>query len=177
MCQCRNVHYEFRYSLPKIQKKDEVFCMKKIVRLAALITTIALTLVLFTTTTFALYHPDSWYNARCWTWVYSAPYTNSYNCLGYATGSMVWEWPWTGYNPTKSQVTTYLAGKGYSATGSSIRAEIIAYGTTSAITHFSKVTGTAWCRAKWGGLERFNHNSWDPYTALLYGPQVQIYYM
>jgi hypothetical protein len=124
---------------------------------------------------YALYYPDSFYDNISWTWYYSAPYTSSYNCLGYATGSMTWEWPWGYYNPTTSQVNSYLAGKGYSTSGSWPR--IISYGSYYSITHFSKVTGTSWCRAKWGGLERFNHGSWDPYYASsIYGPKVKQYY-
>lgn len=78
-------------------------------------------------------------------------------------------------NPSSSQVDTYLSGKGYSKSGN--WAQIVSYGWSSNITHFSKVTGTEWSRAKWGSLERFNHNSWDPYYHnSVYGPQVQIYY-
>jgi hypothetical protein len=124
---------------------------------------------------YALYNPDSFYNNISWTWYYNAPYTNSYNCLGYATGSMTWEWPWGG-NPTSSAVDSYLASLGYSTSGQ--WAYIISYGSTSAIKHFSKVTGEVWCRAKWGGLERFDHGSWNPYyAASVYGPKVQQYYL
>ena len=124
---------------------------------------------------YGLYHPDSWYDERSWTWYYSAPYTWSYNCLGYATGSMTWEWPWSGL-PTNSQVDSYLATKGYKTTGT--WAYIISYydGYSSYICHFSKVTGTVWCRAKWGSLERFNHGSWNPYTTVAYGPKAKEYY-
>ena len=124
---------------------------------------------------YALVMPDSFYDSISWTWYYSAAATSSYNCLGYATGSMTWEWPWGSTNPTYSQVDSYLSSLGYSTSGS--WESIIAYGSLSGITHFSKVTGTSWCRAKWGSLERFNHNSWDPYYAnSVYGPQVRIYY-
>lgn len=123
---------------------------------------------------YGLVYPDSWYNERCWTWYYSAPATPSYNCLGYATGSMTWEWPWGASNPTSSQVDTYLATLGYKTTGT--WAYIISYGSSSAIKHFSKVTGTEWCRAKWGQLERFNHGNWDPYVSWFYGPKVKLYY-
>ena len=127
------------------------------------------------TTVFALTKPDSFYNGISWTWQYSAKATSSYNCLGYATGSMTWEWPWGSSNPTSSQVTTYLKKKGY--TKSDKYPHIISYGTSSSkITHFSKVTGTEWCRAKWGSLERFNHHSYDPYYHnSIYGKKIAIY--
>ena len=125
---------------------------------------------------FALVKPDSFYNSISWTWHYAGPDTPSYNCLGFATGAMYWEWPWGGNNPTLSQVSSYLSGKGYRTTGT--WAYILAYGpSTSQITHFSKVTGDTWCRAKWGQLELFNHGSWDPYYASSsYGSLRQRYY-
>jgi hypothetical protein len=124
---------------------------------------------------FGLVYPDSFYNSISWTWYYNSPATSSYNCLGYATGSMTWEWPWGTVNPTLSQVTAYLGPKGYKTTGT--WAYILAYGSSSSIAHFSKVTGTSWCRAKWGQLELFDHGSWDPYYATsVYGPLVQRYY-
>lgn len=126
------------------------------------------------TTAFALYYPQSYYDKISWTYEYSAPYTRSYNCLGYATGSMIWEWPWGKSNPTDAQVTAYLKKKGYYV--SNKYPHIISYGTSNEITHFSKVTGSEWCRAKWGGLERFNHHSYDPYTKNGgYGKKVTVY--
>lgn len=133
------------------------------------------TFLISSVTVLALVEPDSFYDSISWTWSYSAEATTSYNCLGYATGSMTWEWPWGYSNPTSSQVDSYLSEKGYATSGN--WAYIVSYGSTSNITHFSKVTGTEWSRAKWGSLERFNHNSWDPYYHdSVYGPQVQIYY-
>lgn len=124
----------------------------------------------------ALYYPDSFYDDISWTWYYSATYTNSYNCLGYATGSMTWEWPsaW-GSVATQSEVDSYMSGLGYSTTSGETK--IISYGPGSNdIAHFSKVTGTSWCRAKWGGLERFNHNSYDPYySSSIYGSKQRYY--
>lgn len=130
--------------------------------------------LVFSVSAYALVYSDSFYDAISWTWEYSAPDTTSYNCLGYATGSMCWEWPWTG-NPDIASVTTYLSNKGYSSTGN--WAQIIAYGNPWEITHFSKVTGSSWCRAKWGSLERFNHASWDPYYhSSSYGRKVKVFY-
>ncbi len=43
---------------------------------------------------FALVNPNSFYDSISWTWSYSDVATTSYNCLGYATGSMTWEWAW-----------------------------------------------------------------------------------
>lgn len=149
--------------------------MKSRVRKIALLVLSLTTFLLSSVTAFALVMPDSFYDGISWTWSYSAEATDSYNCLGYATGSMTWEWPWGYSNPSGSQVTSYLSDKGYSTSGN--WAQIVSYGSSSSITHFSKVTGTEWCRAKWGSLERFNHNSWDPYYHdSVYGPQVQIYY-
>lgn len=134
------------------------------------------TLLLSALGVYALYYPNSFYDSISWTWEYSDTYTSSYNCLGYATGSMTWEWPWGSSNPTSSQVNSYLGSKGYSTSGS--WAYILSYGSSSGITHFSKVTGDSWCRAKWGSLERFNHGSWSPYySSSTYGPLVQVYYM
>jgi hypothetical protein len=77
--------------------------------------------------------------------------------------SMSWTWY---YNApaTNEEVTMYLKSKGYSTSDSSI-------------THFSKVTGESWCRAKWGGLERMDHASYDPYySSSSYGSIKTIYY-
>lgn len=112
---------------------------------------------------YTLINPESYYNNISWTWYYSDSATNSYNCLGYATGSKTWEWPskW-GSAATKAQVDSYLATLGYKPY--QYDPFILAYGpSANKITHFSKVTGLEWCRAKWGGLELFNHGSHDPY--------------
>lgn len=139
------------------------------------ISLVLLLLVVSSIGIYALVKPDSFYDSISWTWYYSAPATTSYNCLGYATGSMTWEWPWGSSNPTYTQVDSYLSSRGYSSSGSV--ESIIAYGSLYGITHFSKVTGTSWCRAKWGSLERFNHGSWDPYYhSSVYGPKVRTYY-
>lgn len=134
-----------------------------------------ITILLSSVTVFALVHPDSFYDEISWTWSYSAEATQAYNCLGYATGSMTWEWPWGSKCPTSKAVDEYLSEKGYATSGR--WPQIISYGWTDDVRHFSKVTGSEWCRAKWGGLERFNHHSFDPYYHNSgYGPQLQIYY-
>lgn len=129
-----------------------------------------------TITASALTMPDSFYDGISWTWYYSDVATTDYNCLGFATGSMVWEWPWGADNPTDSQVTSYLSGKGYKTSGK--WPQILSYGSSSSnIVHFSKVTGEVWCRAKWGSLEKFNHGSYDPYYHnSVYGSLVRKYY-
>lgn len=145
------------------------------VKLKQIITSIILSLLILivpTVTASALYYPDSYYNNISFTWTYSAPYTSSYNCLGYATGSMYWEWPWS-YNPNGLQVDSYLSSKGHSRIGAYSSGKpfgIMAYGpSTNVITHFSKSTvpnsamGANSCIAKWGQLERFKHNSANPY--------------
>ncbi|MFA5604053.1 MAG: hypothetical protein WDA12_04335 [Bacilli bacterium] len=118
----------------------------------------------------ALYYPDSYYDAVSWIYQYQAPYTWSYNCLGWATGSMTFEWPsnW-GNGGTKQQVDSYMIFKGYKVSNLSPSLKstrIISYGpSVNNITHFSKVTPTA-VTAKWGSLERFTHFiSIDPYYA------------
>lgn len=117
-----------------------------------------------------LTYDDSFYDAISWTWYYSDSATTSYNCLGFATGSMTWEWPsnW-GEGATKSQLDSYLATKGYRPY--QYDPFILAYGPSyNNITHFSKVTGLEWCRSKWGSLELFNHGSHDPYySSSIYG--------
>jgi hypothetical protein len=130
-----------------------------------ILVTVIILLIAMSSTAFALYYPDSFYDAISWIYSYSATYTTSYNCLGYATGSMTWEWPsvW-GSVATQAEVDSYLDGLGYDPTTSHTAAWIISYGPSSNnITHFSKVTGTSWCRAKWGSLERFNHGDHSPY--------------
>ncbi len=141
----------------------------------AFILIVVVLFAMFSASVFGLYYPDSYYDAISWTWSYSDTYTTSYNCLGYATGSMVWEWPWGSSNPTLAQANSYLTSLGYSTSGTN--AYILAYGPSSLVTHFSRVTGTSWCRAKWGSLERFNHGSWDPYYySSVYGRLMQRYY-
>lgn len=111
----------------------------------------------------SLKYDKSFYDSYSWTWYYSNKATTAYNCLGFATGSMTWEWPssW-GAGATKAQVDSYLATKGYRPY--IYDPFILAYGPSeNYITHFSKVTGLEWCRAKWGALELFNHGSHDPY--------------
>lgn len=113
---------------------------------------------------YTLTYPESFYNGISWTWYYADSATSAYNCLGYATGSKTWEWPSSfGYeSATKAQVDAYLSTLGYKPY--QYDPFILAYGPSeNQITHFSKVTGLEWCRAKWGRLELFNHGSHDPY--------------
>lgn len=117
----------------------------------------------------ALYKDTSYYDAISWVYTYQAPYTSSYNCLGWATGSMTFEWPviW-GEGATQSQVINYLNAKGYYVgTAPAIltyNTKILAYGPSdNKITHFSKVSNKN-VTAKWGSLERFSHGQHaDPY--------------
>lgn len=131
----------------------------------------------------ALMYSDSFYNSISWTWEYNAPATDSYNCLGYATGSMDYEWPWGASNPTSAQVDSYFNdGIWYNYTshpyGSPYQPKIISYGSSSSIKHFSKVPvgASGYCIAKWGPAERFKHYSWSPYySSSVYGSAVRIY--
>lgn len=117
----------------------------------------------------ALLRETSYYDAISWVYTYQAPYTNSYNCLGWATGSMTFEWPiiW-GEGATQTQVVNYLKAKGYYVgTAPAVlttSTRILAYGPSSnKITHFAKVSNKN-VTAKWGGLERFSHGQHaDPY--------------
>lgn len=151
--------------------------MKKIIfsNLKQKVITLMLILMIFaipTLTTHALYYPNDYYNKISFTWTYNAPYTTSYNCLGYATGSMTWEWPWI-YNPKSIEVDYYLSTKGHSYIGPYTAGKtygIMSYGPSlSTITHFAKspapnsIMGVNRSVAKWGGLERFTHESADPY--------------
>jgi len=119
----------------------------------------------------------SWYNLRAWDWSYVGPCTSSYNCLAYATGvTNDWVWPWGYSNPTSSQVTDYLNGRGYYK--SDYNPRIISYGFSyNSILHFSKVTDDSTCRAKWGDLNLLDHESWDPYTTpnSIYGSKKDVY--
>ncbi len=133
-----------------------------------LVSIVALVMMLSAITSFALVYPTQFYSNRSWTYTYDGPSTNNYNCLAYALGiTTTWVWPWTG-NPTDSQVTSYLTSLGYKkfSYGQPYQAKIISYGTTSSIGHFSKSSSTLGgsCITKWGGLERFKHDSWNPYN-------------
>ena len=64
--------------------------------------TVVLIIAALTMPLYALYYPDQFYSNRASSYTYNAPYTDSYNCLGYATGSMIWEWPW---NPITNKPT------------------------------------------------------------------------
>lgn len=98
----------------------------------------------------------------------------NYNCLAFALGNTsTWEWQWGASNPTVSQVNTFMTGKGY-VTATSSDAKIIAYGSTSNVTHFSKKTGASTIDAKWGQLEVMTSTSLSPYTSV-YGPAIAYY--
>lgn len=124
--------------------------------------TVLLICIISITSVSALYYPDSFYNAISWTWTYDAPYTDDYNCLGYATGWMIWEWPWGGVQPTATQVDNYMLSFHFMVVNNSSPL-IISYAKDGLVTHFSKVTGFNTCTAKWGEFERFRHASWNPY--------------
>lgn len=114
-------------------------------------------------------------NAISWTWTYNAPGTDTYNCLAYALGytnSWIWPLSW-GNSPSLTTVTAWMngwPGKTYNSTKQST-SKIVVYGRNSAVTHFSKITGSSTCCAKWGRAERFNHGSLGPYynTTASYG--------
>ena len=83
----------------------------------------------------------SFYDSISWTWFYSDKAIPSYNCLGFATGSMTWEWPSSFGRDyaTKAQLDSYLAKKGYRPY--QYDPFILAYGPVAdQITHFAKVT-------------------------------------
>jgi hypothetical protein len=122
---------------------------------------------------------ESYYDARSWTWSYdgNGSCTYFYNCLGHATGSRYWEWPWGATDPSSSQMTTYLQSKGYT-TNSNYTPAIISHGYSWKIKHVSKVTGGSTCDAKWGALNLLDHGSWNPYytDSESYGAKVKVYY-
>ncbi|WP_460977788.1 DUF7689 domain-containing protein [Paenibacillus sp. MAH-36] len=107
--------------------------------------------------------------------------TSQYNCLAYALGNYSsWVWPWGSNNPTSTQVDTYLYGKGF-ITSKPIDSydvaayEIISYGSSSSITHFSRIAAGGYSNAKWGQLERLQSYGWQPYKPTPYGPGVRKY--
>lgn len=131
----------------------------------------------------AMYYPNSFYDARAKTWTYEGPVDTSYNCLGYATGSMTFEWPWRG-NATTADVNNYLE-KYYNLTeytSGPYAVKIHAYGTTDNVVHFAKSDGRD-IIAKWGQLELISSETWDPYYSApgnetdYYGPLVASYRM
>jgi hypothetical protein len=130
----------------------------------ALVSIVCLLVIFSTITSSALVYTTQFYDNRSWTYTYDAPATPVYNCLAHALGNnATWIWPWSG-NPTDSQVTAYLSSQGYVKwTGQGTRPNIISYGTTSEVVHFSRATSTG-CTAKWGQLERFIHGSGNPYN-------------
>jgi hypothetical protein len=113
-------------------------------------------------------------DATSWTWTYNAAGTSNYNCLAYAMGyTDRWLWPiaW-GSSPSLNTVTSWMNVQGYTYNGSrQSTSKIVVYGYNNAVTHFSKITGSTTCRAKWGQCERFDHGSLAPYyyTAQSYG--------
>lgn len=117
-------------------------------------------------------------------WSYKSRGYYENNCLAWALGNKTsWTWPWGSKNPTVSQVTDYLASKGYKYTGNqSMSQKIYAFGSSSSVTHFSRGLGIGPLAtpqdAKWGHYEVFNHHSPNPYNSVAsgsYGPRVASY--
>lgn len=121
--------------------------------------------------------------ATNWTFYSQGVYEN--NCLAYSLGNTTdWIWPWSYSNPTLAQTKTYMNSRGYTGYDTSFigavqTCQIMAYGTSSSINHFSKIisdssgsftNGT--CRAKWGHAEIFTHSNLNPYTNLVYGSSI-----
>lgn len=71
-----------------------------------------------------------------------------------------------------------MNGKGYTFKSSKQSAsKIVVYGRNNAVTHFSRITGSTTCRAKWGPSERFDHASLGPcYSSGIYGSVYGYYY-
>lgn len=128
---------------------------------------------------FALSQPTAVYDAVVKTagnYAELAGATTSYNCLAYALGNTSsWVWPWGSNNPTISQVNTYLwnydeyLSHDMDTTNPDPPSEIIAYGSTSSIAHFSKIADKNYTNAKWGSLERLQSLGWDPYKTYANG--------
>lgn len=116
----------------------------------------------------ALYYDKSYYDAISFIYSYEAPNTYDYNCLGWATGSMTWEWPSQWGEGTSVQIISlYLNTKNYSLSSAKPNfgfTKLLAYGPSSnKITHFAKVASGK-VTAKWGALERFSHSTtFSPY--------------
>lgn len=143
-----------------------------------------LILITSSVSSYALKHAKSYYDAISWTYTYAGPDTTQYNCLGYALGQTRWVWPWGEENPTIAQVDSFLKGGSvYNYTGYSTKVpgvKIIAYGKSiddiTKVVHFSKVSTLIVCYAKWGQLELFRHDSWDPYIPEgVYGRAIRYY--
>ena len=129
---------------------------------------------------YALYYSPSYYDKIAWTWEEVGPYTSTYNCLAYALGHTDrWIWPWGSSNPTDSEVDNYMAYLGYSnaSWGTPYTPEIVSYGTSSEVVHFSKAF-TVYSIAKWGSLELMKSYSWNPYNPQPdgYGFPVKLYF-
>lgn len=112
-------------------------------------------------------------NQIAWQWSY---YTRGYyenNCLAYALGSNTqWIWPW-GSRANLNDATRYLTSVGYNCSyipGATPRITI--YAKNGEVQHFARVIGPSSTRAKWGHYEVFSHNTYDPYTNVLYGSWV-----
>lgn len=125
------------------------------------------------TVAYALVWPPSEYDNIAWTWAEVGPADDLYNCLGYATGSYGWEWPWGEWLPWDSEVTSYLNTKGYYV--NSNLPSIISYGDLYAVQHFARTSGSNATIAKWGPLEVMWSGSWDPYYTSSYGHPVNYY--
>lgn len=118
-------------------------------------------------------------------WTFLAQGLQDYNCLAWALGiTTTWVWPWGQENPTLSEVNDYMSGLGYEALSSNISCDIYAYGTSSAVAHFSRGRGAGPLAvpidAKWGAYELFTHTSTNPYYTIeeggVYGRLVKAYH-
>lgn len=143
------------------------------------VTLLVLTLVVSPTAN-ALYYSPSYYDKIAWTWEEAGLYTTTYNCLAYALGyTDRWIWPWGSSNPTESEVDDYMGFRGYSNApwGTFYSPEIVSYGTSAEIVHFSKAFNY-YSIAKWGSLELMRSESWNPYNPQPegYGFPVKLYY-
>lgn len=104
--------------------------------------------------------------------------SNTYNCLSYAIGITDRNtWPWLFWSPpTTEDVTTFMNSLGYIKVPSCTNNCVVAYGTSSEITHFSLVENGI-TKAKCGSLELMRHSSYDAYFyASSYGAP-QAYYV
>lgn len=120
---------------------------------------------LFSISANALYFPTYFYDNRASSYTKIGDVDSDYNCLAYSLGiTNDWVWPWGASNPSPYQAQNTL-NLLYGLDETSVfQGEIIAYGNSNEITHFSKESGFNTCKAKWGGLELFSHNSRDPYA-------------
>lgn len=148
-----------------IERGDEFMKGLMTKKKGLIILTCLVTVLLLSISAFALYMPDLFYSNRCSTYSYLGPVNPNYNCLAYAMGYSSWEWPWGASNPQPYLVDSYMVMHGKRkvtvATGN-----IISYGSSSQITHFSKAVAFQTVEAKWGELELFTHYLRSPYPEI-----------